>query len=291
MSNDPAASVMTQFGVGDASPVTQAMEAISATLKKTNTHHNSPGLRGTRSRRKERTRLVRTTVSGNIVMEPTPTEIDYLIEKILGGTSAAGVTDVADTLPEFYINIDKVTKVCEYSGCRVGRAMIQAASGEPIRLTLDIEGEDETVGAAGSFPALTLPTDNIFVCSDITLTLEGASRQFNQATLTIDNFLLADLWRNSLTRPEIEPGDRQVQLTVEAPYSSNNSALYDAAIAGAAASLAFSDGSTTYTFAAANAKIPADGAEVPGRGGELVLPLTVDWYSDATTSECKCTKT
>jgi len=212
-----------------------------------------------------------------------------LIEKILGGTTAVGVTDVADTLPEFYVNLDKVTKVCEYSGIKVARCEIVGTSGQPLEWRLALVGQDETVGAAGSFPSLTLPTDNIFVMSDCTLTLGGSSRYIDDFTLTIDNLLIDDKFRNSLTLPEIGTRDRMVQLTCTPGYTSNNADLYDAAIAGAAASLAISDGSDTYTFAAANAKIPASGVDIPA-DGELMLPLTVDWFADDTNSECKCTK-
>lgn len=290
MTTVPAPAAEAQYGVGDASPVTQAIEVISSTLKKTVTHATSPGLRGTRSRRKERTRKVRSAVSGNLVLNPTPTEIDWFIEKILGGTTAVGVTDVAETLPEFYVNSDKVTNVFEYSGIRVASCTIAGSSGNPLTWTLELEGEDESEGAAGTFPSLTLPTDNMFVFSDCTLTLEGAAREVNEFSLVIDNALLMDLYRNSVTRTEIPAADRIVQLTADVPFTSDNEDLYDAAIAGAAASLAISDGSTTYTFAAANAKIPAEGSDVAGRGSEITLPLTVDWFSDASNSECKCTK-
>ncbi len=291
MTTVPAPAALAQYGVGAASPVTQAIECLSSTLKKTTTQVHSTGLRGGRSRRKYRVRNVREQVAGNLVLNPTATEIDFFLTYILGGTPAAGVTDVADTLPEFFCTIDQVTKVPEFSGLRVAQAVFAGASGEPLTLTLDLEGEDETLGAAASFPALTLPTDNMFVCSDITLTLEGGAVEINDFSLTIDNALLADLWRNALTRTQIPAGDRIVTLAATPAYTSDNQGLYEAAIAGAAATLVIADGSTTYTIAAANAKIPPDGPEVPAIGGEIVLPITVNFFADDTNSECKFTKT
>lgn len=290
MTTIPAPSAMAQYGVGDADPVTQAIEVLSSTLKKTDTQVHSPGLRGTMSRHKERVRKTRTTIAGAFEMNPTPTEIDWWLEKILGGTTAIGVTDVADTLPEFFATIDKVTKVATYSGLRVARAILSGSSGEPLSLSVEMEGEDEAIGAAASFPSLTLPTDNMFVFSDIVLTLGAAAREIDDFTLTIENMLLAELYRNSLTRVEIPIADRLVTLACTVPYTSTNEDLYDAAIAGAAATLVISDGSTTYTIAAANAKIPADAPEVPAINSEISLPLTVNLFADATDSECKVTK-
>lgn len=293
MTTTPAPSVLAQFCVDDALPIDASsfpIEAISSTVKMTQTHYRSPGLRGTRSRFGERVRITREHVGGQLVMEPTATEIDWWIEKILGGTTAAGVTDVDETVPEFYMAVDKITKVPIFNKLKVAKCVISGSSGQPIRFTLDLEGEDETTGAAASFPSLTMPTDDIFICSDVVLTLGGSAREINEFALTIDNMLLVDLYRNSISRVEIPASDRMVQLTATPPYTSDNSDLYDAAIAGAAATLVISDGTATYTFAAANAKIPAVGPDVPAAGGEIVLPLTVDWYADASDSECKCTK-
>jgi hypothetical protein len=287
----PATTSQALFGVGDVSPVTQAMEVLSSTLKRVDTHTHSPGLRGTRSRHKNRNRKTRTQVAGAWDMEPTPTEIDWWLEKILGGTAAAGVTDVAEALPAFYAAEDHVTKVPTFSGLRVAVATLSGASGEAIKLNVEMEGTTEVVGAAASFPSLTLPTDNFFVFSDIVLTLEGTARDVDSFTLKIDNRLLAELWRNSLTREEIPAGDRLVTLSASVPYHASNSDLYDAAIAGAAMTLVISDGTTTYTLASANAKIPPSGPDSPAKGGEFSLDLQVDLFADDDASELKVTKT
>lgn len=286
----PSMGHLAQLGMGAATPVTQAFEFISETMKQLETHFHSPGVRGGRSRRKERVRTVRKAISGGIVMHPTPTEIDWLLPKILGGTTGAGVTDIANTLPEVYIQVDRIAKVHEFVKCVCGQAVFRGASGQPIELATEWEGETETESNAGTFPSLSLPTDNIFVFSDITLTLEGSARTIDDFSLTINNMLSAELYRNSLSRIEIPPEDREVTLAVTLPYDTDNVDLYNLAIAGAAMTLAMTDGVTTYTIAAANAKIPADSPNVPGKG-EVPLSLAVALYSDAANSECKWTKT
>lgn len=293
MTDVPARSALAQLCMDAAAPIDVSSEPfyfVSSGIRKRNTHAYSTGITGSRSRRSHRARIVQTYVGGPLILEPSPTEIDLMLPRILGGTTGGGVTDVADTLPEFLIAIDKVTKVMTYSGCRVARAVIQGSQNQAMRWSLDIEAETQSTGNAGTFPALTLPTDNFFVFSDLTLTLESVSRKFRDFTLTIDNLLDADRWHNSLTRAEIAAQDRLVQLSVNLPYTSDNEDLFDAAIAGAAGQLVMTDGTTTYTIDIANAKVPTEGPEVPGRGQEIRMPLVVDCFHDGTDSECKWTK-
>lgn len=293
MTDVPARGALSQMAM-DASSLgigSTHMEFLSCGLKGTNTHAYSSGIRGERSRHKSRARIVATDVRGPIVLQPSATEIDFLLPYILGGTTAAGVTDVADTLPEFIVGVDKVSEVFTYSGCRVGRCVIQGNAGQPLTWTLDISAESESAGAAGSFPAITLNTDNFFVFSDLTLTLESSARKFRSFTLTIDNLLDDERRNNALSPTEISAQDRAVQLTVDAPYTSDNTDLHGAAIAGAAGSLVFTDGTDTYTVDFGNCKIPEDGPTVDGKS-EIQLPLTVDCLKSGTSdSEIKFTKT
>ncbi len=112
------------------------------------------------------------------------------------------------------------------------------------------------------------------------------SREYAQLTPVVETF---QAYRD--TRTEIAAQDRSVRLEVSAPFTSDNTDLYGAAIAGAAGSLVVSDGSVTYTMNFGNAKIPAEGQDVSGKS-EIMLPLTVDlFHDDASASELKITKT
>lgn len=294
MTDVPARGALSKMAIDSAAPLDTSsthMEFISCGLKATNTHAYGSGIRGERSRHKSRARIVATDTRGPIVLQPSATEIDFLLPYILGGTTdVGGVTDVADTLPEFLLGVDKVTKVFTYTGCRVGRCVIQGNAGQPLTWTLDISAESESVGDAGTFPAVTLNTDNFFVFSDLTLTLNSTARKFRAFTLTIDNLLDDERRNNALSPTEISAQDRAVQLTVDAPYTSDNEDLLGAAIAGAAGSLVMNDGTDTYTFDFGNCKIPSDGPTVDGKT-EIQLPITVDCLKSGTSdSEIKVTK-
>jgi hypothetical protein len=68
-----------------------------------------------------------------------------------------------------------------------------------------------------------------------------------------------------------------VQLQATCALRSDTIALYDAALAGAEASLAVSDGTTTYTFHFGNLKYMSGAPTVPGRG-RINMPLSFEAF-------------
>jgi hypothetical protein len=288
MSDVPSRSALAKLGIDSANPTTKAFEFIDCGLRKRSTQYHSEGVRGTRSRKKWRVREVRRECSGPISMYPTTTELDLLWVWLVGGASSPW--SPAETLVERYIQVDKIAKVYTYAGCVASRWTLSGSSGQPVRLTIEVEAETETEGNAGTFPSITIPTDNFFIFSDLTLTLGGSARKFGSFSLTWDNLVDADRYNNSLTRAEIAGMDRAVSMSVGTPYTTDNADLYNIAVAGAAASLVMADGTTTYTFDVANAKIPDEGPELSGKA-EIMLPLTVNCFADDTNPELKITKT
>lgn len=288
----PAEGALAKLAIDAALPFdtsSEPFEFISESLQMIQTHANTQGVRGTRSRLAPRTRIVTEQISGSLVLNPSVTELDRLWPRILGGATSVGVTDVADTLPEFQVMVDRVTKVFTYAGCRVSRATLSGTQGQPLSVTLDIEGETESVGNAGTFPAITIDTDTMFVFSDITLTLDSVAREVTTFSLVIDNVLDTGRYLNSVTRAEIPAQDRQVTLDVTIPYTTDADDLHDLAIAGIDGSLAWADGSTTYTFDFGNLKSAARSPVVSGKT-EILLPLTFDCYKSGSDSEVKVTK-
>lgn len=294
MTDIPAQGAQAQLAFDDSTfdVNSEQFEFVSETLRMVQTHVESGGLRGTRSRFEDRVRIGSERVTGAIVMNPTAAELDLIWPRALGGTTSLGVTALAETVPAFNVMVDRVTKVFTYSGCSVAALVISGAAGQPLTVTLELEGQTEAVGNAGTFPAITagIDTGNMFIFSDCTLTLAGAARKFSSFTLRLDNVLDTERFNNSLTREQIAAQDRRVTLEVDVPYTSDNSALHDAAIAGAAGSLAVSDGSVTYTFDFGNCKIPAESPVVAGRA-EIQLPLRVNCYRDGANNELLVTKT
>lgn len=267
----------------------EPFEFISESLAMSQTHANSQGIRGTRSRLADRTRIVSEAISGNILMRPTIAEIDLLLPRIFGAATVANVTNLSDAMIEFQVMIDRVAKVYTYAGCRISRAVIQGTSGGPIEFSLDIEGETESIGNAGTFPSLTIDTGNMYVFSDLTLTLNAVATEVASFSLTIDNMLDTGRFMNSVTRTEIPAQDRQVTLAVQVPYTTTNVGLHDIAIAGIDGSLVMNNGTSTYTWDFGNLKSPAN-SPVVGAKNEIMLGLAFDVYKSGSDNEVKVTK-
>lgn len=267
----------------------EPFEFISESLAMSQTHANSQGIRGTRSRLADRTRIVSEAISGNILMRPTIAEIDLLLPRIFGAATVTGVTNLSDSMIEFQVMIDRVAKVYTYAGCRISRAVIQGTSGGPIEFSLDIEGETESIGNAGTFPSLTIDTGNMYVFSDLTLTLNAVATEVASFSLTIDNMLDTGRFMNSITRAEIPAQDRQVTLAVQVPYTTTNVGLHDIAIAGIDGSLVMNNGTSTYTWDFGNLKSPAN-SPVVGAKNEIMLSLAFDCYKSGSDNEVKVTK-
>lgn len=291
----PAISTFAKLGIHTANPVTAGFEYVSCDLKKRQKHAYTAGARGTKSRQSTRARVAVEPCSGPLVMEPSATELDLLLPWMFGGANAAGgVNDVSDTTvnAERYLTIDKVTKVFTYAGTRVGRWQLTATSGGIVRITMDLEAETETEANAGTFPAITPPSDNVFICSDLALTFNSIVIPFGSISLTCDNVLDASRHLNSTGRTEIPSLDRHVSLAVgNAPYDTDVEPLYDVSVAGFAATLVMAGNGVTYTWAFGNLKLPAEGPGVPNRS-EIVLPLDFESFAvPGGASELKVTKT
>lgn len=290
MSATPAEGVFSKLGFGDTSTVDQPFEFVSCGIRMQQTHGQSNGVRGTRARKSHRVRVTRQTYSGPIVMNPSVAEIDYILPRALGGTTSLGVTGVAENLTEFFIQNDQVSDVKLWTGCKVSRMTLAGASGQPLTLTLDIEARTETVSAAGTFPAITIDTGNMFIMSHCAITLAASARPVASFSLVLDNVLDTGRFLNALERSHIPEQDRLVTLDCQVPYSTDNTALYNQSVAGAAGSLVITDGTTTYTIDFGNLKAPAEGPQVGGRT-EIMLPLSMQSYATASLPEIKFTKT
>lgn len=277
-----------RLGVAASTPATQFMEYLSFGLKKRTAHAHDDGIRGTRDRYINRSRLVQSIVSGPIAMQPSITEIDWWVSRILGGVTGGGITLVAETLPSFYAIWDSGDNVHEYTGCKVDRATLGGSAGQPLNLNVDIEALTEAV--SGTFPAISAATDSMFVASDVVLTLGGTAFEVESWQMIIDNMLIKDRFMNSLVRTELPESDRIVSLNCVIPYNTAAAALYADAVAGIEGVLAITGNGSTYTWTFGQLLAPKEGPEGNGRG-ELKLNLNFRAFNDGTNSSVKVAKT
>ena len=263
-------------GIDTANPTTVAFEVQSCDLRAEADHHDPSGLIGIRDHQSERVRGANERVIGTIDMEPSPEALALLLPWILGGVPAGTSYPIADTLSSRFVQVDRVAKVYTYAGVYVNRAVFRGSEGLPLALSLDLIGQTETEGNAGTFPAITPGTTPPFMFAESALTLLSVSRNFKDFTLTIDNALEAQFY-NSRTATRIRPTDRRVTFDCMVPNDTTNTDLYNQAVAGAAATLVFTPPaphagySMTITFG--TLQFPKVNSSISGRGGELLLPL------------------
>ena len=276
------ASVGSQakLGFGTADPVTAALEFLSESLRANKTILDTAGIRGTRSHVSERTRGGTYTVSGSITCNPAPDELNGLLQHIMGGTPQVGTPagkttfPLGETLPAaLFFTVDRIAKVFTYNLCKIVRATFRASEGGLLELSLDIEGGAETIGNAGTFPALTHTTQAPFVFHDAVITLSGSTRAIKDFELVIENVADTTRFMNSQTRAEIPIIDRMVTLRCTTAYEAGTSALYDQAVAGAAADLTLTNGTMSLQFSIPGVlQVPAQTPIVSSKG-EILLQL------------------
>lgn len=259
---------------------------VSETLTAEHSLSETEGICGTRSRPKERVRRGLVNVGGSLMLEPSPTELDFLLYPIMGTAEDTNVFALAETVPEFDIMIDKVAKVYDFADLKVNSATFSSSPGQPLELALDLVGKTMTEGNAGTFPAITADTDSMYVFTDSVFTYNSTAYEINDFTLTIDNMVEARFGSGGVNATSIDATDRRVTLSVTTPFTSSETALYTfSSVAGAAGDLELTNGAQVLTFAFANMKLaPAITPTVNGRG-EIMQQITFNCYQSGTTKE------
>ena len=251
---------------------TEAHEFITESVVKSQDILDTSGIRGTRSHPAERTRDGNSTIGGAIRYHASGNLLDLLLPRILGTAEAADVFALAETVPEFDVLIDRVTKRFQYGGCKVSRATFRCSPGGLLELDVEVAGKTETVSAT-SFPSISAPTDAPYVMSDAVFTMLAATREVTSFELTIDN-MLDVRFSNSQSATSIVAGDRVVTCTLTVPYNSTNADLYGVNTgSAAAASFVFTNGTKSITFTIGTLQIP-DRSPVVTSKGEVFLQIS-----------------
>lgn len=280
----------SQFALGASSPPTQALVIDSESIGVDKKILDGAGINGERDsnilhRQVEDVKLIQ----GGFELMPTKSFLDFFLTYIIGGTESVDVwVPLQSEIPDFLIEIDRLTKVFTYSKCKVNTATFSAAKGELLKLAVDILGEAETIGAAGSATSLTPDQDTPFAFSDSTLTFSGATRLVESFSLTFDNKLKGDRHFNSINLTDIPSGGFAISGTVKVPYTSNNQALYDLVgeITGASLKMEFESASTGkyLEFLMPNVTISGDGSpKISGKDDELFMELPFTAHRDSIT--------
>lgn len=249
-------------------------EFLSESITITEERVNSAGIRGTRSHASERTRAGRVRVGGQIQFEASRLLLDRLLPAALGTAESSNVFDVAETLPDLYLLIDKRTDIVRINEAKIGRIEFSGRQGEPLRVTVDIEAESATTGQTwpeSVYPERSLP----YLFTDLgDVTIEGESRDPAEVRVTVDNALDAETYLNSRYRDEtITATDRIVTASVTVLAETANADLAATTTTGVAVSLVFThaeEASSVLTIALGRVSFAPATPVIDGKGTKLM---------------------
>jgi hypothetical protein len=215
---------------------------------------HTDGIRGTRSLHTNRQRTVAQFVTGSFAFNPAPTDLDVILELILGASASGDTFALAEDLQDFVIGKDLDGVLWQYKPCYVNRAIFQARAGGLLECIIEVVGEAESTLASW------LPTamgetiaEQPFTMADSmgALVLDSNAIEMMSFRVTIDNNL--DMrFVNKLTPTSICPKTRRTTLDVVTPYKSTNErALYTDGVTAETGTLTFTNStvSTLFTFA------------------------------------------
>ena len=270
----PETTYGTTPGAGNIGALTRAYVFTGETLAKRGNVVERVGLRGTRSHVADDARIGPYLVGGAIHLEPTPVDLLFWLQYILGGTPSSGSYALAETLPSATMGFARGPKNFRYAGCVVDRAIFSGSAGGLLKLVLEIAGQSETLETT-SWPSIAADTTGPYIFSDLALSINSAAREVHSFELVIDNALVKNRFMNSPTVVNLPAGDRMVTLTTTHAWASANTDLYDPPIGGyAGATLEFSAASHSTAFTFGCLQAPAHSPTAAQRQENF---LTVNW--------------
>ena len=281
------------LGCGSAIPVTECYEFQGLNFGRRTTVQELNGIRGTRQRFDERARMTSIALSGGFKFNPTPAELRNWLPRILGGTEAGSgpyTYALAETLPSFYMTIDRVARQWNCTGCKVDQATIQAGQGGILELQLTIEGLSDDGGSATTFPLITPVPDAPWAFKEGVLTLGGSSQPFymNDFRLHINNHLKKDNFKNSVWRINLLEADLEVTMEAKVHYASDTySLLFDNADINTSVNgtVTFTRGGNILLLTLTDLRFPTqDGIPIERKDQEILISLNGQARRDGTSN-------
>lgn len=268
-----------QLGLGkETTPGTPVAPTVflafeSETFKNEIERAESAGIAGTRGRSKLRSTQTKKRPGGGFVLSGTKVEeLPLLLELAFGTFSGGslGSTALAEALPSFTVEIDKVARRATYAGCKMGLLRLASSSGDQL---LKLEAENivamsEAISADAATTPVYTETQRPLVHKDATLTVDTEELHIEEVSLEIENTLDDDLFRNSQTRLAVPELDRRVGGAIT---SSWNADAYTHALAKfysgttAAVVVSWTDGTRTLSVSLPYCYFTGETPSIPGR--------------------------
>lgn len=264
-----------RLGIDTADPVTKMIEFNTESIKVVETIEDQSGTRGTLSMPDARTRITRSYIDGSFETNPTPTELDNLIQLATGATKVDNTTAMVPTfpIPSFYATIDRETKVFKYTGNKIETLSLSANSGGPLKANVTFKGISESIGNAGTFPSIAPSETAPYILSDLVMQIGGTSYAVNAFKLDFMHELEM-YFANSVTPTRINQTKLTAVWALELPYG-DAAAIYGASNSSAVVCIAtFTNGNVSFKCQSNLVKAPRETPVIGGNRGELPLTWT-----------------
>jgi hypothetical protein len=278
---------VSNSGAPPADPA-QMLEFLEEDFSHSVDRQNFSGIRGTRSMPVGREAVTRRYNSGSFRLQPTPVELSYLLQRILGGTPSGSPTvtyPLGETLP--YFDLFKNIGITGAAGSYrfnyrenvVTRATFSAAQGDALALTVEGYGKDrdEPPATPATWPALNVDyTNRPWIMHECVLTTDAAGgegaapRKFKEWSLVVDNQVDTDRFLNSVTPTEFPSANRVVEVSLNLPWGGHQALLDDFRDADVAIIATFTNAGAVLVFSMPHC-IAAQTQDPTARGKQEVM--------------------
>lgn len=201
------------------------------------------GMNGSRTPHSERVRRGVRQTGGQLVFQPSPVEIDHLLQWALGGTKSGSSIPLAETVPARWVKLYRDGEYRMYDGVKVDNLNLQCSEGGLLTLSLGVTGIDEVTSVAPTTPTAMDTTGGPYGIFDCVASIAATSYAFRSFQMTLNNALEVR-HNNSLTPSSIHATGRQISVGLSLPYG-DASAVYGSSEAGVAVVATFTNGTVS----------------------------------------------
>jgi len=264
-----------------------SMLIMSESLKAEYTWHEptETGLVGTAKPQNLGRQVVKKDVKGQVGVQPSYVHLNTIMEKCFNEASSNTFTPhTAVTSTDIDIVLDRSVDVYTYESCWVSNVTIDSRENEPVLVTLDLLGQDET--NEGEVSDLTL-TDRV-LNSDLTVAI-NSNTYFPMSAKWMFDYRPTERFHQSTTRSTVGHGIPECKVELEMDMNSDNWAdLFALAGTDTALSnviLTWTDGDAAFAFTMASMTV-ISASRTPDTSGVDAVTGTVElkaWSSDGST--------
>jgi hypothetical protein len=243
------------FSTSGQTALSKRVSATNWGLKSTTTPSVDNGNTGLLWTRADDYVIDRTKVSGQVVLNPRPADLLWMLPIITGGTFSGAAIKPAPTCPFFrcgrYDATPGINSVFTYVDCVTSKAVFSSsdAAGSLLQLAWDIESKQMARSAANTWPTgMTFDTTQPFVHAGSVLNLAGNEHRIKDISITIDNMLMVDEFYNSRYREDFPQDGQKFTLAHTSPFDlSTDLALLDV-VTSVSAQVTYTNGNTSIVF-------------------------------------------